>query len=70
MIAASVCIAFITECWPVLPSPVLTGRSSALMMPVVTVPSRPRGDPTATTFWPTFKSFEDPIVIGVRPETP
>ena len=48
----------------------VTGRSSALMMPVVTVPSSPSGDPMATTFWPTFRSFEDPIVIGVSPETP
>ena len=50
LIAASVWIAFITECWPVLSSPVVTGRSRALMMPVVTVPCSPSGEPMATTF--------------------
>ena len=70
LIAASVWIASITECWPVLWSPVVTGRSRALMMPVVTVPCSPSGEPMATTFWPTFRSFDDPSAIGVRPETP
>src|ERR1700758_4004600 len=52
-------------------SPVVdTGRFSALMIPVVTVPDRPSGDPIATTGWPTRRSVEEPIVMGVRPETP
>ncbi|SKY66136.1 Uncharacterised protein [Mycobacteroides abscessus subsp. abscessus] len=39
-------------------------------MPVVTVPSRPSGDPIATTDWPTTKFAEEPNAIGVRPEAP
>src|ERR1700748_3626293 len=52
-------------------SPVVdTGRLSALTMPVVTVPSRPSGDPTAITGWPTRRLDDDPRLIGVKPETP
>ena len=40
------------------------------MMPVVTVPSRPSGEPIATTSWPTRRLPEEPSVIGVRPDTP
>ena len=40
------------------------------MMPVVTVPSRPSGDPTATTSWPTRRFADEPRAIGVSPETP
>ncbi|SHT57005.1 Uncharacterised protein [Mycobacteroides abscessus subsp. abscessus] len=47
-----------------------TGRLSALMMPVVTVPCRPSGEPTATTFCPTFRSFDEPMLMGVRSFTP
>ena len=39
-------------------------------MPLVTVDSRPNGEPTATTAWPIFSSSDEPIVAGVRPETP
>ena len=38
-------------------------------MPVVTVESRPNGDPIATTAWPTWSESEEPIVAGVRPLT-
>src|ERR1700758_3522373 len=52
-------------------SPVVdTGRFIALMIPVVTVPDKPSGDPIATTGWPTRRSDEEPIVMGVRPEIP
>ena len=52
-------------------SPVVdTGRFSALTIPVVTVPSRPSGEPTAITGWPTRKFADDPRLIGVNPETP
>src|SRR5947209_9903145 len=40
------------------------------MIPVVTVPDSPSGDPIATTGWPTRKSDEEPIVMGVRFGTP
>src|ERR1700761_5796290 len=52
-------------------SPVVeTGRFSALTIPVVTVPSRPNGDPTAITGWPTRRFADDPRLIGCNPETP
>ena len=41
-----------------------TGRFSALTIPVVTVPSSPSGEPTATTLWPTCRPLDEPIVIG------
>ena len=39
-------------------------------MPLVTVASRPNGEPIATTLWPTWRLEEWPMVAGVRPETP
>src|ERR1700748_1067344 len=52
-------------------SPVVdTGRLSELTMPVVTVPSRPSGEPTAITGWPTRRLADDPRLIGVSPERP
>ena len=56
-----------------LPSPsepTSTGRLSALTMPLVTVDSRPNGEPIATTPSPTLRSPDLPMVAGVRPETP
>ncbi len=47
-----------------LPSPsepTLTGRFSALTMPLVTVDSRPNGEPIATTPWPTSRSPDLPM---------
>ena len=53
-IGASVWMASIAVAWFAESATTLdTGRSSALMMPLVTVPSKPNGDPTATTPWPT-----------------
>src|ERR1700753_1823672 len=50
-------------------SPVVdTGRLSALTIPVVTVPDRPSGEPTAITGWPTCRLADDPMLIGVRPD--
>ena len=49
LIAASVWMASSTVTSPPEPSPAATGRSSALTMPVVTVPCRPSGEPIATT---------------------
>src|ERR1700756_261770 len=40
------------------------------MIPVVTVPDKPSGDPIATTGWPTRRSDEEPRDIGVSPDTP
>src|ERR1700739_2378344 len=69
LIAASVWMASSTVFWlPVSPTDD-TGRLSALMMPLVTVLSKPRGDPTATTLWPTCRLADDPMLIGVRPDT-
>ncbi len=60
MIGASVCTALITALVS-LPSPESrTGRSSALTMPVVTVPASPSGEPIATTGSPTTTSSELP----------
>src|SRR3954464_1943928 len=39
-------------------------------MPLVTVESRPNGDPIATTDWPTCRLPDLPMVAGVRPDTP
>ena len=47
----------------------MTGRSSALTMPLVTVASRPNGEPIATTPSPTPRLADLPIVAGVRSET-
>src|ERR1700679_4368042 len=52
-------------------SPVVeTGRLSALTIPVVTVPDRPSGEPTAITGWPTRRLADDPRLTGVSPDTP
>ena len=54
LIAASVCSAFSTvESFATRSPPTLTGRLIALMIPVVTVPPSPSGEPNATTCWPT-----------------
>ena len=50
-------------------SPTETGRLSALTMPLVTVASRPKGEPMATTSSPTSSWPDWPMVAGVRPET-
>ena len=42
-----------------------TGRLSAEMIPVVTVPARPSGEPMAMTSCPTAR-FSTPMVIGCR----
>ena len=47
----------------------MTGRSSALTMPLVTVASRPKGEPIATTPSPTPRLADLPIVAGVRSDT-
>ena len=70
LIAASVWMASSTVFWFCTSPPAATGRFSALMMPVVTVPSSPSGEPIATTSWPTRRFAEEPNVAGVRPETP
>ena len=52
-----------------LPAPLAlgcTGRFSALMMPLVTVPARPRGEPKATTGSPTRTPAELPSVSTGR----
>ena len=69
LIAASVWMASMTDAWLVeeLSPEALTGRFRALMMPEVTVPARPRGEPMATTFWPTATVLELPMAMGVRP---
>ena len=56
LIAASVWIAGYVVVLPWPSSPTSTGRSSALTMPLVTVDSRPNGEPIATTAWPTSRS--------------
>src|ERR1700730_1519032 len=68
LIAASVWMASSTVFWLLVSPTVDTGRLSALMMPAVTVPSRPSGEPTATTLWPTRRLADDPMVIAVRPD--
>ena len=70
MIAASVCTAGNVVPWSFASPPSdddVTGRLSAEMMPLVTVLSRPNGEPIATTSWPTLRSAELPSVAGVRP---
>ena len=52
LIAASVCNALMNEL-SVLESPVVTARSFALIIPVVTVPDSPSGEPIAITASPT-----------------
>ena len=65
LIAASVWIALMKDCW--LPSPPgLTGRLRALTMPLVTLDSSPSGAPTAITWSPTTTSLDEPITSGTR----
>ena len=64
LIAASVWMALMKE--DSLPSPGVTGRLSALTMPVVTVWSRPSGAPTAMTWSPTTTLSDAPSVRGFR----
>ena len=52
LIAASVCNALINEL-SLLESPAVTGRFLALIIPVVTVPDNPSGEPMAITESPT-----------------
>ena len=52
LIAASVCRAFINEL-SFEESPAVTGRFFALIIPVVTVPDKPSGEPIAITESPT-----------------
>src|SRR5262249_3956973 len=40
-----------------------TVRSSALTIPAVTVLVKPRGDPSATTGWPTRTASDEPSAI-------
>ena len=61
LIAASVWIASITALASVSPASSRTGRSSALTMPSVTVPTRPSGEPMAITPSPTARLADDPI---------
>ena len=51
---------------PSLSASVVTGRLRALTMPVVTVPARPSGLPTAMTGSPTAIVSESPMATGVR----
>ena len=53
LIAASVCSAFINELSP-LPLPVVTARFLELIIPAVTVPDKPSGEPIAITASPTW----------------
>ena len=68
LMAASVCIASMTVLARLrrLASPVRTGRSSALTMPLVTVPCRPSGEPIATTVSPARGRRESPSVAGLQ----
>ena len=61
LIAASVWMASITASAPESPASSRTGRSSALTMPWVTVPTRPSGEPMAITASPTASPADDPI---------
>src|ERR1035437_4993001 len=72
LIAALVWIALVTtgsEDWAVGSvdwSVVVTGRFRALTMPVVTVPARPRGLPTAMTWSPTLMVLASPRAMALR----
>ena len=68
MIAASVCSALINELsLPV--SPAVTARFLALIIPKVTVPERPSGDPIAMTESPTATLSLSPNCRAVKPVT-
>ncbi|MEJ7706321.1 MAG: hypothetical protein WKF82_02965 [Nocardioidaceae bacterium] len=65
LMAASVWIAGNTVAGSFADAPrVVTGRLSALTIPVVTVLSRPKGDPSAMTCSPTDTSSELPSAAG------
>jgi hypothetical protein len=49
-----------------LVDPVVTGRFSAEMIPLVTVPDKPSGEPNATTASPIATALESPWVITGR----
>ncbi len=63
--AASVWITLSTKC-PVMLRSV---RPRALMTPAVTVESKPKGLPIATTNWPTRKPADSPSWAWGRPES-
>src|SRR4051794_38046880 len=68
LIAASVWIAgYVVEVF--CDSPTDTGRFSELTIPLVTVASRPKGDPIATTGSPTCSRLESPSFAGLSPDT-
>src|SRR5207244_518376 len=50
--------------------PWLMWRRMALTRPAVTVFSRPKGLPIATTHWPTLRSSESPRLTGTRSLAP
>ena len=64
LMAASVWIAGYVVELPSSSEPTLTGRSRALTMPLVTVASRPNGEPIATTPSPTPRLADLPMVAG------
>src|SRR5450631_3468855 len=72
LIAALVWIALVTtgaaDVWALgsVDWSVVTGRFSALTMPVVTVPARPSGLPTAMTWSPTLMVLASPRTMGLR----
>jgi hypothetical protein len=70
LMAASVWIASMTSSATPGAPPASTGRFSADTMPLVTVPARPSGEPTATTGSPTARSVESPSAAGFRSLTP
>lgn len=73
LIAASVWMALVivsSFCWAVAFSPmfsVVTGRSRAETMPVVTESARPSGLPSAITGSPTLSALESPTGRGLTP---
>ena len=67
LIGASVWMALMKDVSPLPDPPAVTGRSRELTIPLVTVPSRPSGEPMAITWSPTFTLAESPTASGVRP---
>ena len=68
MIGASVWIALMNDVSLPSDPPAVTGRSKELTMPLVTVPSRPSGEPMAIAWSPTFTLPESPTASGVSPD--
>ncbi len=68
LIAASVWIASMNDVCPSADPPAVTGRCSALTIPLVTVPDRPSGEPTAITESPTATADDSPRVSAGRPD--